>query len=141
MRAGRLRHRLALQSKTSTRDSYGAAVIGWTLVDTVWGAIEPLSGREYFSHEQVQAEAKVRIVIRYRSGVDTTWRVSHGGKFYDVLDVLNENTRNRMLTLMCREGVSEKVGDVASDIPANALYDVDGNPLQDVDGNYIVTVD
>ena len=108
MRAGRLRHRLVLQSKTETRDAHGAAIIGWTTEATVYGAIEPLSGKEYFSQQEVQSESKVRIVIRYNSSIDTTWRVSHGGLFYDIEDVLNHDTRNRQITLMCRQGVSEQ---------------------------------
>jgi len=112
MRAGRLRHRLLLQRKSEEINAYGEREIDWTTQATVWGAIEPLSGREYFSQEQVQAEAKVRIVIRYRSGVDETWRVWHDGLAYDIVDALNENTRDRMLTLMCRQGVSEDIGDV-----------------------------
>ena len=115
MRSGRLRHRLVLQSKTYTTNAYGERVVGWATETTVWGAIEPLSGREYFSQQQVQAEAKVRIVIRYNSSIDTTWRVSHGGLYYDIEDVQNHDTRGRMITLMCREGVSEDTGDVGTD--------------------------
>jgi SPP1 family predicted phage head-tail adaptor len=107
MRSGRLRHRLLLQSKVVTRDSYGAAIITWADQATVWGAIEPLSGTEYFSQAQVQDEAKVRIVIRFYDGVDTTWRVKHDNKYYDLVDVLNHDEKDRMLTLMCRQGVSE----------------------------------
>lgn len=113
MRAGRLRHRLELQNKSETRDAYGAAIVTWTTQDTVWGAIEPLSGREYFSQRQVQAEAQVRIVIRYQASVDETWRVKHGGLYYDIVDVLNTNTRDRELILMCRQGVSEEQSDAA----------------------------
>lgn len=122
MRSGRLRHRLVLQSKVHTQDAYGDAVVSWSIEATVWGAIEPLSGKEYFSQQQVQAEAKVRIVIRHYSGIDTTWRVSHGGLYYDIEDVLNHDTRNRMITLMCREGVSEDVGDSA-DSDTNYVVD------------------
>jgi len=110
MRAGRLRHRLELQSKSETRDEYGAAIVSWTTQDTVWGAIEPLSGREYFSQQQVQAEASVRIVIRYNGSIDETWRIKHGGRYYNIVDVLNHDMRNYMLTIMCREGVSEDFG-------------------------------
>ena len=54
MRAGRLRHRLVLQSKSEARDAYGGAIITWSTQDTVWGAIEPLSGNEYFAQDQIQ---------------------------------------------------------------------------------------
>lgn len=134
MRAGRLRHRLILQSKSESRDAYGAAIIRWSAQDTVWGAVEPLSGKEYFSQQAVQSESKVRIVIRYHSSITESWRVSHNGLYYDVLNVLNENTRDRMLILMCSEGMREDEDTVEQ------LYDVDGNPLNFVDGSVIEVV-
>ena len=107
MRAGRLRHRLTLQSKTYTANAYGEQAVTWSDEATVWGAIEPLSGREYFAQNQTQAEASVRIVIRYNSTVDETYRVKHGGLYYNIVDVLNHDLRNRMMTLMTRQGVSD----------------------------------
>ena len=107
MRAGRLRQRLTLQSKSETRDAYGAAIISWSDEATLWGAIEPLSGKEYLAQDSIQSEAKVRIVIRYYSGVATTWRVKHGGLFYDIKDVMNLDTRNRQMTLMTSQGVTD----------------------------------
>jgi len=114
IRAGRLRHRLTLQSKTESRDSYGASIIGWTTQRTVWGAIEPLSGRELFSQQQSQPEAQVKILIRYTESIDTTWRISHGGKYYDIVAVINHDESNKAITLLCRQGVSEHVGSVSS---------------------------
>ena len=108
MRAGRLRHRLVLQSKSEARDAYGATIITWSTEDTVWGAIEPLSGNEYFAQDQIQSEAKVRIVIRYHATISTEWRVSHNGLYYDIQDVLNHDTRNRQITLMALQGVKEE---------------------------------
>jgi len=105
MRAGRLRHRLELQQSTETRDAYGGAILTWATTTTVSGGIEPLSGREYFSQAQTQAEARVRIVIRYYSGIDETWRVVSGGKTYVIESVVNHDERDRMITLMCLEGV------------------------------------
>lgn len=114
MRAGRLRHRLTLQSKTYTANAYGEQVVTWSDEATVWGAIEPLSGREYFAQSQIQAEATVRIVIRYYSTIDETWRVKHGGLYYNIVDVLNHDLRNRMMTLMCRQGVSDDQADAGA---------------------------
>ena len=118
MRAGRLRHRLVLQSKVDpestspvSRDAYGGVTVAYTNEATVWGAIEPLSGRELFAQQQIQAEARVRIVLRYRSDIDETWRIKDGdGLYYNVLDVMNENSRDRQLILLCRQGISEDTG-------------------------------
>ena len=115
MRAGRLRHRLVLQSKTETRNAYGEAVITWATQATVWGSIEPLSGKEYLAQAQVQSEQLVRIIIRYRSGITTAYRVKNNTQTYDIEAVLNDQMHDRMLTLMCREGESEdQAGDVTS---------------------------
>jgi len=107
MRAGRLRHRVTLQSKTETRDSYGGAVITWSDVATVYAAIEPLSGREWFAQQQVQSEVSVRIVVRYRAGITAANRIAHGATYYDILSVINHDEKDHMITLMCRQGVSE----------------------------------
>lgn len=108
MRAGRLRHRIVLQSPTRTRDSTGGFTTTWTNEATVWAAIEPLSGREFFEIKQIQAETSVRVIIRHRDGITTDWRISHGGKFYDITGVINESERDRMITLFCSEGVRQE---------------------------------
>ena len=142
MRAGRLRHRLELYSKEYTQDSYGAAITTITLQDTVWGGIEPIRGRELFAQQQIQSEIEVRIMLRYTgslNAMDTSWVIKHPltGKFYDVLAVINTDTRNREWELMCRQGMSED----RYAVTANVLYDVDGNALQFVGGIDWHTVD
>jgi len=112
MRSGRLRHRCVLQSKVETRGSAGGVSTTWATEATVWGGIEPLSAREFLSIDQTQNETRVRIVLRYYSGLDETWRVVNGGRAYAITEILNESDRNRMLTLMCSQGVRE-----AADLP------------------------
>lgn len=107
IRVGRLRHRLQLQQPVETRDDYGGAVKSFTTVATVWGAIEPLSGKEYLAIAQTQNEATVRLIIRYRSSIDESWRVISGGKAYSIQSIINHDERDVYLTLMCSEGVAE----------------------------------
>ena len=136
MRAGQLRNRLVLQSKTETRGAAGGVATTWTTQATVWGGIHPISGKEYTAIQQTQNEAEVKIIIRYQSSIDETWRVVNGGREYSIVSVINENDRDRMITLMCLKGVKD-TGDLPSEgIPTNALYDVSGNALQFVDTNY-----
>jgi len=126
MQSGRLKKRLVLQSKTESQDEYGAPIISWTTEATVWGSLLPLRGQELFAQQQLQPETKVRVVIRYYAGIDSTWRIVHGGKYYDIESIINENKRNRTLTIMCREGVSEDVGPV---VGGNALLLESGSYL------------
>jgi SPP1 family predicted phage head-tail adaptor len=133
MKAGPLRNRLILQSQNNTRGAAGGIVKGWSTEATVWGSISPLTGREYLAIQQTQNEASVRIVMRYYAGLDETWRVVNGGRAYAIVSVINENDRDRMLTLMCLQGAKEE--------SILILFDVDNNPLQFVDETYWQSVD
>jgi SPP1 family predicted phage head-tail adaptor len=103
MKIGELRHRVVLQQKTVTEDALKQQSETWVDVTTVWAAIEPLSGREYFAAKQVNAEVSVRITIRYRKGVTPDMRVVFGNRTFEVLSVIDPKERRESLILMCRE--------------------------------------
>lgn len=103
MRAGRLRHRVTIQQKTVSQDGYGAEVITWADVATVWASVEPLRGREFLDTRREGAEVSTRIVIRYRAGIVPEMRVTFGDHVYDLLSVVHVEERARELQLMCKE--------------------------------------
>jgi SPP1 family predicted phage head-tail adaptor len=103
MRAGRLRHRITIQEKSVSRNTYGEEQISWVDVATVWGAVEPLRGDEFIESARAGAEVTTRIVIRYRSGIQPEMRVVYGSHVYDVVAVIDVDGRGRELQLMCRE--------------------------------------
>ena len=107
MEIGKLRHRVTLQKQINAQNDYGATVTKWRDVATVWAEIKPLSGREYFSAQQVQSEVTTQIWLRYRDDVKPTMLVNHNGKHYEILSVLNTNGRNTSLQLMCKENPNE----------------------------------
>jgi SPP1 family predicted phage head-tail adaptor len=101
MRAGQLRHVVTIESPTKTQDSTGSVVQSWATFDTVRAAIEPISGREFFSAAQVQSNVNTRIRIRYIDDVTPKMRVAHGSDYYDIQAVLPDTTGARELHLMC----------------------------------------
>ena len=103
MRIGKLRHRVILQEYISSKDSFGAEVETWSDIATVWASIEPLSGREYFAAQQINAEVSAKITIRYRASVKPTMRVLFEGRIFEILSVINTEEKKRELILMCRE--------------------------------------
>lgn len=104
MRAGFLRHRLALQAKSVSRDTFGEEDVTWTTWATVWGSVEPLRGREYMEARQGQADVSHRVVIRYRAGVAPTMRIAlEDGRKLQIESVINRLERDEMLELMCKE--------------------------------------
>ena len=105
MRAGELRHRVTIQRQlVPGKDDLNADIIEWADIATVWAAVEPLTGREYFAAQQVNAEITVRVRIRYLAGVNSSMRVKFGARyFYIEAPPININERNRELVLMCKE--------------------------------------
>lgn len=103
MRIGQLRHRVTIQSKTTVRDKEGFEAEVWTDVTTVWAAVEPLRGREYFAAAAVHAENTVRIRMRYRSGVTPEMRVKYGTRLFDIISVIDVDERHQELQVMVKE--------------------------------------
>lgn len=107
IRAGRLRHRLTLQYKVETRTSTGDVAWTWTTDSTVWGSIEPLTGREFVAASQTQNEVPVRIVMRYHATITTAWRIVNDGLAYSILSIANSDLRDAMMELSCSQGVMD----------------------------------
>lgn len=115
VKAGRLDHRLNLQTQAHVQDDYGAFTTSWTTQATVWGAIEGLKGQEFFLADQMNSQTTSRIVIRWSedwSEIDDTWRIVDvdTGRKYDVLSVIEPegvNPRRTMFEIMVRRGKTD----------------------------------
>lgn len=106
MNAGELRERVTIERESESRSDSGEVLMTYTPVATVWAAVEPLRGREYFDAQRVQAEVNHRIRIRYRDGIEPKMRVSMAtGRTFDIESAINVRGRDEELHLMCREVV------------------------------------
>ncbi len=103
IRAGKLRHKITIQQRSTERDEYGGVPDAWTDVATVRASVEPLQGREFYASQQMQAEVTTRFRIRYRSGVKPAMRVRFNERSYDITSVINPDERNGELHLMAVE--------------------------------------
>ena len=108
LRAGELRHRLTLQYPVETRTASGDVSVVWTTDSTVWGAIKPISGKEYIAASQTQNETDVRVLMRYHATIAPTWRVVNDGLAYSIHSIINSDTRDSVMTLMCSQGVQDE---------------------------------
>jgi SPP1 family predicted phage head-tail adaptor len=104
MRIGDLRHRITIQQLTPTQNGLDSTEVPADFA-TVWAAIEPLSGREYFAAQQVNAEVTCRIRMRYLAGVTPSMQVKFGERTFAIESVINVEERNRELQLMVKEVV------------------------------------
>ena len=84
-------------------DEYGEPQDDPIPVITIWAAIEPLRGREYFAAMAEQVDVTTRIRIRYRDGIDRTMIARHGNTEFEILNIIHPEFGKKELQLMCKE--------------------------------------
>ena len=107
MRAGQLRHYITIQERVNQQDPVtGANVEKYrTKYAQVPSAFVFLSGREFLAADQIRSEVKARVTVRSGLDLDSTDRILHLGKAYNIEAILPDPTFKRHDTLMVSEGV------------------------------------
>lgn len=105
MQAGKLRHRLVIESYTQAVDIYGEPIPTWATLVTRWGSVEPLSGRELLQAQEIRAETTHRVRLRYYSGLRPEQRIKFGTRYLHILAIINPRERNAEMELLCKEAV------------------------------------
>jgi SPP1 family predicted phage head-tail adaptor len=103
MRAGRLRCLLALQTRVGSSNSYNETEFSWSTFDSVWAAIEPLSGQEQIIAAQNRSTVSHKITFRWITGVVPTMRGVYDGRTFLFGAVMNRDEKNREITIMATE--------------------------------------
>lgn len=102
MRAGRLRHRIEIQALSEKYDA-GKTTQSWSTVDTVWGAIDHVAGREQHRGYKVQPETEYIVTIRYYEGLTSEHRLKWGSHVFDIVTIQNVAFKDRELLIECTE--------------------------------------
>lgn len=105
MRAGRLDQKIRIEKSTETKDVVGGPVITWNTLATVFASVEPISGRELLSADQLQAEATIRVRCRYVPNVTTECRIVHKGRIIDIVFLQNIREGRAKYEILCSESV------------------------------------
>ena len=79
----------------------------WGTFATVHANVLPLKGREFFNAQQINAETTTKFVIRYLAGITEKMRISYDSKVYNIQGIVNVGERDRMIELMCGEGIND----------------------------------
>lgn len=103
MRAGSLRHKIALQTSTNTKDAGGGVIQTWATISTVWGSVAPLSGRELANAQMRNSEITHKITIRYLSTINAKGRALFGTRIFQLYEVLNPEERNIEMHIGAKE--------------------------------------
>jgi SPP1 family predicted phage head-tail adaptor len=105
MRAGRLRHRVNLQSYTETQDSTGHPSKSGSTFATVWADIQPLRGSEDREAQRLTGSQQFKITIRYNSAIDIKSKVVEGSDTYEINSISDYREIHRFMELTCTRSV------------------------------------
>lgn len=92
--AGKLRHRVAIQSLADVVTASGAFSETWTTVAPVWASVEHVRGRETLRGHVIVGDATHMITMRYRAGVTRKHRILFGSRVFDIVDVADPEALN-----------------------------------------------
>ena len=110
IKAGDLRHRIAIQSQSTTQDAAtGEPSSVWNTVLETWAAIDTVSAMERYQRggaAEFVAQALHRVTMRWPGagvGIAGGMRVAFGMRMFTIQAVENVQERNRVLKLTCVE--------------------------------------
>lgn len=102
MNPGQLDQRVRLERAEYVQDEAGEVTPTWVSLGDVWGSVEPQAGREFVAGGAMQSELTTKIRIRWKAGIQSADRVTHGGRVYNIQSVIDYRSARRELVLMCR---------------------------------------
>lgn len=99
---GGLKKRVTILKQVRVSDGQGGFNETWQEAGTVWAAIEPVSGREYYEAMQLSNDVTHRVRMRYMN-LTPHERIKYGYKVFDIVAVIDVNMEHRELEVLCRE--------------------------------------
>ena len=117
MQAGLLRKRVTLQQRSgSVESTYGQQLLTWSDIATLWAEIEAVSGQQLARSQSIYNQTTHHIFVRYQGLLANvrqvgSYRIVYTSgavtRYFDLGASLNEGERNRMVTLLCSEGLND----------------------------------
>jgi SPP1 family predicted phage head-tail adaptor len=112
LNAGSLNRRIKFQRPSTIKDMMGAPRRSWIDVATVWGEIQPLSGREAVIASRISAEISHQITVRYQPIFDDPQQVAqmralYRSRIFNIHSALNEDEKRIQVTLLVSEGLDD----------------------------------
>ena len=106
MQAGKLRHRVTIQSQSIARNGSGEEIITWIDAQTIWAEVqETKSAREGYigRADQLQATSDYQVITRYWAAAQpgVKQRLKWGAIYLDVQNAIPD-ARNRQMTIFCK---------------------------------------
>ena len=105
VRAGKHRHLVTIKKPIDSVGTSGEPTETWVVYAQRWASIDGVSGREYWSAKQVNAENTIRMWMRYCHGLTTKMRIEYDNRIFTIDSIINRGEANREMMLMVTEEV------------------------------------
>lgn len=88
------KHKIQIQLRTLTHDSYGGQEITWSNAHNVWAIIHPRAGRELIINGALDSTVNTVFIIRYIAGLKNTqdaaqYRIQFDDREYNIVAINN----------------------------------------------------
>jgi SPP1 family predicted phage head-tail adaptor len=105
--AGSLRYLFSIYRRGVADDGGGGQESDWTLVDTQYGSLAPVSASQRFQAMKLEMSITHKIVMRWSNliTIDSDVKLVHSGREFNVRSVINVEERDRFIEIMADEGV------------------------------------
>ena len=117
MRAGMLNRSIAIQTRSSAKDTFGQQIDTWTdLLTDLPAGISALTGRELVAAQAVNAEVTHEIEVRYldslampvqTAAMRAVFVTDAGTRYFEILAAMNTDERDREIRLLVSEGLTQ----------------------------------
>ncbi len=106
MQAGKLRHRVAIQSFTSGADATGQVINSFSTLVTVWARVSPKSGTETTNEGTSSVHRMFDVTIRYTGDLKPTYKLIFKTRTLNIKSVVDIDERARTMLLVCTEDIT-----------------------------------
>lgn len=103
IRTGDLRHEIVIEQNTAADDGGGDYVGSWSTLYTTRAKITDPKPYERISAEKLEHTVTHVFTIRYRTGIDTSMRISFDSRYFYIKSLINPGERNRWLVMTAEE--------------------------------------
>ena len=103
MNAGTLKHRVSIQSQSTSVDAYGEPADTWSTDETVWASVIPVSGNEQMIGQSATGVITHNVTMRYNTSASPKKRLLFGSRILGIESVINVDEANETLKLLCAE--------------------------------------
>lgn len=104
---GRMNKRITFYQYKESTDAYNRTVQKLQSFKTVWGSVEPTTGKEYYDAQKVRNEQTYKIFTRYNSSFDTNKIIGYKNRKFKIVSMINYGESNELLQFVCTEIVGD----------------------------------